>query len=153
MNLREFILQDMVIADLKAGDKVSVLSELVEPLVRHDSKLSKDDLVRILLEREKLGSTGIGDGIAIPHGKVREMDNLLVSFGRSLRGIDFDSMDGQPAHLFFLLLAPESSTGSHLKALAKLSRLLKDPEFRDSLYKARDAEAIFDLIVEQDEKV
>ncbi len=153
MNLSEIISRDAVIPELKATDKVSVLAELVEPILRLESGLNRDDLVKILLEREKLGSTGIGDGIAIPHGKVKDAENLLISFGRSAQGIDFDSIDGQPAHLFFLLLAPESSTGSHLKALAKLSRLLKNASFRDGLYRAADADEIYDLIVAEEDKV
>ena len=125
MNLSDLISPETVIPNLTSQDKVSVLAELVEPLCRKIEGLERDQLVRILLEREKLGSTGIGDGIAIPHGKVDKIDRLLVSFGRSFEGIDFDSMDDKPAHLFFLLLAPETSAGSHLTALAKLSRLLK----------------------------
>jgi PTS system nitrogen regulatory IIA component len=148
MNLTQFISPETVISELKAKDKVSVLTELVRPLVDRDPGLDKDQLVKILLEREKLGSTGIGDGIAIPHGKVEKLDQLLISFGRSLDGIDFDSMDGKPAHLFFLLLAPESSTSSHLTALAQLSRLLKNQAFREDLLKAREPGALFRLIAE-----
>lgn len=153
MNLSEIISREAILPELTARDKVAVLTELVEPLIALEPDLDRDELVGILLEREKLGSTGIGDGIAIPHGKVPSTDQLLISFGRSPGGIDFDSMDGQPAFLFFLLLAPESSTGSHLKALAKLSRLLKDPSFREGLQQAPDAESIFRMIVNREEKV
>ncbi len=151
MLLSEFLSPQNVIPDLKATGKVSVLAELVDPIVAAESNLDKDELVKILLDREKLGSTGIGDGIAIPHGKSGEVERLLISFGRSFAGVDFDSMDGQPAHLFFLLIAPESATGVHLKVLAKLARLLKDPSFRQGLLEADDAEAIFKLIVAKDE--
>lgn len=148
MNLKQFISPEAVLSDLKAKDKVSVLTELVRPLLDLNPGLDKDHLVEILLEREKLGSTGIGDGIAIPHGKVEKLDRLLISFGRSSEGIDFDSMDGRPAHLFFLLLAPESSTSSHLTALAQLSRLLKNKSFREELLNARAPDDLFHLIVE-----
>jgi PTS system nitrogen regulatory IIA component len=152
MNLSQFISPEAVIHELKAKDKPSVLAELVAPLIRLESGLRKEELVRILLEREKLGSTGIGDGIAIPHGKVSNLGRLLISFGRSAQGVEFDSMDSKPAHLFFLLLAPESSTGSHLTALARLSRLLKNQTFREDLLEAPDAPTIYNLILSQDEK-
>lgn len=152
MNLSDIISPSAIITELKASDKMSVLAELVEPITVEETGLDRDQLVRILLDREKLGSTGIGEGIAIPHGKVEQADRLLVSFGRSREGIDFDSIDGQPARLFFLLLAPESSTGSHLKALAKLSRLLKNQSFRDRLTEAQTAQQIYDLILEEEDK-
>lgn len=153
MNLSQIISADVIFPELKARDKISVLAELVEPLVRREKRLEKAHVVKILLEREKLGSTGIGEGVAIPHGKVEEAKDILISFGRSTPGIDFDSLDGQPAHLFFLLIAPESSTSLHLQALAKLSRLLKNESFRRELYQAADAQAICDLIYEQEERV
>ncbi|MBW2559034.1 MAG: PTS sugar transporter subunit IIA, partial [Deltaproteobacteria bacterium] len=93
---------------------------------------------------------GIGDGIAIPHGKLAGLEKLVVSFGRSVAGVDFDSMDGRPVHIFFLLLAPEDSAGLHLKALAKISRMLKDVSFREFLIKAETSEDIYNLIVEKD---
>lgn len=153
MNLSEIISKRTIISQLDSKDKTEVLSELIQPLLEIETGLDRDKLVEILLEREKLGSTGIGDGIAIPHGKVSDTDKLLISFGRSKSGIDFDSIDGQPAFLFFLLLAPDSSTGSHLKALAKLSRLLKDPGFRDGLLTAEDEAAIFELILSREENL
>jgi PTS system nitrogen regulatory IIA component len=126
---------------------------LVEPLVHREPCLSKTDVVKILLEREKLGSTGIGEGVAIPHGKIESLDEVLISFGRSHTGIDFDSIDGQPARLFFLLIAPETSTSEHLKALAKLSRLLKNAAFREELYRAREAQSIYQLICDEEDKI
>jgi PTS system nitrogen regulatory IIA component len=105
----------------------------------------------VLIERERLGSTGIGDGIAIPHGKSPDLDHLLISFGRSRQGVDFDSLDGKPAHLFFLVLAPENSAGVHLKALARISRLLKSHNIRSELMNAADAAEIFEIFSKQDE--
>ncbi len=153
MNLSDLISPDTVIPNLASRDKISVLAELVEPLCRLNPDLDPGQLVKILIEREKLGSTGIGDGIAIPHGKVEKTDRLLISFGRSVEGIEFDSMDGRPAHLFFLLLAPETSAGSHLTALAKLSRLLKNSSVREQLMEAEDAETIHGLIMANEEGV
>lgn len=115
--------------------------------------LKKDDVAHVLLEREKLGSTGIQDGIAIPHGKIKTLPNLLILFGRSLEGIDFQAYDNKPTHLFFVLLAPENATSIHLKLLARLSRMLKNSNLREKLLQAKDAEAIYKTLCEEDEKI
>ena len=104
----------------------------------------------MLAERERLGSTAIGDGIAIPHGKLAGVNSIIGVFGRHQRGVDFDSLDGGPTYLFFLLVAPEDSASLHLKALARVSRLMKDPAFRERLSSAPDAAEIFRLIKEED---
>jgi PTS system nitrogen regulatory IIA component len=114
--------------------------------------LNKEALVEVLLERERLGSTGIGDGIAIPFGKIRDLDELIVSFGRSTPGIEFDSMDGRPTHLFFLLIAPENSAAVHLRALAKITGLLRSAHFRQRLMESGTREEIFQVIREEDEE-
>jgi len=146
MHLTDLLSPDSIIAELRGGDKPSVLQELASVLVDKSPGLDLTELVNILLEREQLGSTGIGDGIAIPHGKVPHLDRLLVSFGRTSRGVPFEAMDDQPVHLLFLLVAPENSAGLHLKALAKISRLLQDSALKKSLREAPDRETIFDLI-------
>jgi len=151
MQITGMIKKDYIIEELKATSKRAVLAELSEILSRDAEGLPPGAMVEVLLEREKLGSTGIGDGIAIPHGKLKNLDRLMISFGRSRQGIDFDAIDGKPVHLFFLLMAPESSTGQHLKALAKISRMLKDPEFRNDLMAATSAEEIYRKIAERDE--
>lgn len=151
MQITGMIKKDYIIEELKATSKRAVLAELSEILSRDAEGLPPGAMVEVLLEREKLGSTGIGDGIAIPHGKLKNLDRLMISFGRSRQGIDFDAIDGKPVHLFFLLMAPESSTGQHLKALAKISRMLKDPEFRNDLMAATGAEEIYRKIAEKDE--
>jgi len=140
-------------ADLKAGNKADVLVELTDALLRVEPGLNRDEVVSVLQEREQLGSTGIGDGVAIPHGKLKKLDKLLISFGRSRAGIDFDSMDGRSAQLFFLLVAPEESVGVHLKTLARISKLLKNPEVRQSLLDADDGEQIFQIIAKQEESL
>jgi len=151
MHINDMFDKDYIIEELKATSKRAVLAELSEIFSRDQKGLAPGAMVDVLLEREKLGSTGIGDGIAIPHGKLKGLDRLVISFGRSRQGIDFDAIDGKPVHIFFLLMAPESSTGQHLKALAKISRMLKDPEFRNGLLEAKSAEEIYRKIAEKDE--
>ena len=151
MQINDMFDKNYIIEELKATSKRAVLAELSEIFSRDQKGLAPGAMVDVLLEREKLGSTGIGDGIAIPHGKLKGLDRLVISFGRSRQGIDFDAIDGKPVHIFFLLMAPESSTGQHLKALAKISRMLKDPEFRNGLLEAKSAEEIYRKIAEKDE--
>ena len=107
MKLPQIIDENNIIPELKAKDKKGVLEELAEVISRHEPSIDKGSLVKVLVERERLGSTGIGDGVAIPHGKMNGVTRPIISFGRSKQGLDFDSMDGQPTHLFFLLIAPD----------------------------------------------
>ena len=125
MKLSEIIEEKDIISDLKANDKNSALEELAEVIVNHEPSIKKEDIVKVLVERERLGSTGIGDGVAIPHGKLNGVKQPMISFGRSKKGMDFDTMDGQPAYLFFLLIAPENSSGIHLEILARIAKILK----------------------------
>ena len=152
MKLSEILDEDYIIPDLKARDKRGVLEELTEPIVDHEPSLDKSTLVKILLERERLGSTGIGDGVAIPHGKSAGIRQPMISFGRSLQGLDFESMDGQPAFLFFLLVAPENSASIHLKALAKIAKILKNSSFRRVLMEASTRQEIYQTIIREDEE-
>lgn len=152
MKLSDIITRDSVIPNLKARDKAGVLKELAEVICNAEPSIDKDALVKVLKEREKLGSTGIGDGVAIPHGKLNGISKPYMSFGRSKSGVDFDSMDTQPVHLFFLLLAPENSAGAHLKVLAKIAKMLKNTSFRKKLLEARDRDEIYDIIVQSDEE-
>lgn len=156
MKILDILTSDALVApDLSGGDKTAVLRELAEHLVRQhpESGVDAQKLVDVLWERERLGSTAIGDGIAIPHGKLPGIKGVIGAFGRHARGVDFDSLDGSPTHLFFLLVAPEDSVGQHLKALARVSRLLKDRTFRDRLIAAGDRAELFRLIREEDEKL
>ncbi len=152
MRISEIFKPQFIIPDLKAHDKKGALEELLGVITKEEKALNKGTLLQVLLEREKLGSTGIGDGIALPHGKLRGLNKLLVSFGRSVDGLDFDSIDEQPVYLFFLLLAPENSAGAHLKSLAKISRMLKDANFRQRLMGARSREEIYNIIMDKDEE-
>lgn len=151
MKIAELLQPDNIIPALKATTKQGVLEELAAAAVR-GANLDRDQVVTVLLERESLGSTGIGDHIAIPHGKLPNLDRLILCFGRSLTGINFDSLDGKPAHLFFVLLVPEHSIGLHLKALAKISRMLKDAGFRRQLMEAPDAQTVMQLIAAVDQE-
>ena len=152
MKITSILSEESLIADLKAQNKNEVVRELARAVTKGEPSITEDELVTILQEREKLGSTGIGSGVAIPHGKIANLDRIVAGFGRSKKGIDFDSQDGEPTHLFFVLVAPENTAGLHLKALAKLSRLLKDSHFRDRLMQAPDEATIFKIIAEEDEK-
>jgi PTS system nitrogen regulatory IIA component len=152
MKILDILDKRMIVSRLTSSDKGGVLREMVRVLAQVEKEVDEGKMVEILLERESLGSTGIGEGVAIPHGKSKDVKKLLASFGRSLPGIDFQSMDGKPAHLFFLLVAPENSAGIHLKALARISRLMKDQTFRKRLMEADSTEAIYSLFSEGDEK-
>jgi PTS system nitrogen regulatory IIA component len=152
MRIAEFLREDLVFADLAATDKPGVLGELCAGLARAYPPLSAQKLTETLLEREKLGSTGIGDGIAIPHGKLSGLPGLLAAFGRKKSGVDFAAIDGKPTYLFFVLFAPDNSAGLHLKALARISRLFKQPQFRQAILGADGAAGIFRLISEEDAK-
>lgn len=152
MRIAEFLSPDAVLPALVAGSKPEVIRELVEPLARRLPVLKPERLVEVLLEREKLGSTGIGEGVAIPHGKMGGLFQLAASFGVSREGVDFQAIDGKRTHLFFALVAPENSAGVHLKALARISRLFKNPRFREAILQAQGAEEIYSLIATEDAK-
>jgi PTS system nitrogen regulatory IIA component len=151
MKILEVMTKEAILDDLKSQNKKGILEELVVPLAAITG-LSQEDLTRVLMERERLGSTGIGGGIGIPHGKIRDLENLVLGFGLSRKGIDFESIDGLPTHIFFVLITPENSTGLHLKLLARISRILKNDQFKERLLRAADREEIFDIIKEEDEE-
>jgi len=142
----------MVLPDLRGATKPEILHELAQTFASQFPNLNPDSVAAVLAERERLGSTAIGDGIAIPHGKIRGVNRIVGAFGRSRKGIDFDSLDGNPTHLFFVLIAPEESTSLHLKALARVSRLFRDVAFRERLEAASGPEELFNLIVEEDNR-
>ncbi|MCK4502592.1 MAG: PTS sugar transporter subunit IIA [Desulfuromonadales bacterium] len=150
MKISELLDPEAIVADLQAKDKGTALAELTDSLISCDPSLDRDEVIAVLQEREKLGSTGIGDGVAIPHGKLAGMPELKLVFGRSSSGVDFESMDGQPAYLFFLLIAPEESVGVHLKTLARISKLLKDAVVRKKLLDAPDQQAIYQVILDEE---
>jgi nitrogen PTS system EIIA component len=155
MKIVDFVGPELIVPQLAAHEKSAVIRELADHLAAHitgPQKIDREVLAKVLLERERLASTAIGEGVAIPHGKLDAVGKLVAVVGRAPEGVDFDSMDGRPTHLFFVLVAPENSTGVHLKALARISRLFKDPEFRTRLMQAKDAQDIFRVIADEDAK-
>ena len=151
MKILDVLKKKAIIVDLKAKDKKGVLEELVIP-VASIANMNRDDLTRVLLDRERLGSTGIGGGIGIPHGKMKGLDSLILGFGLSKKGIAFESIDGRPTYIFFLLITPENSTGLHLKVLARISRILKNDLFKEKLMGSSDVDEIYNIIKEEDEE-
>ena len=152
MKIVEFLRADAVIANLSGQTGPAVLGELCRPIAAAQ-RMDAQRLVDTLLDREKLGSTGIGEGVAIPHGKMPGLPGLVASFGRSTAGVDFRAIDGRPTHLFLALLAPESAGAEHLQALARASRLLKRPAFRQALLDAPYAAEMYRLVVEEDRQL
>lgn len=150
MKIIDVLMKESIIVDLKATDKKGVLEELVVP-VSKIANVNPEEMVRVLLDRERLGSTGIGKGIGIPHGKLKGLEKLVLGFGISRKGVDFESMDNRPTYLFFLLITPENSTGPHLKLLARISKILKSESFKEQLMNAVGQEEIFEIIKEADD--
>jgi nitrogen PTS system EIIA component len=145
MPLSDLVAPQAVIPGLKVNSKKQVLQELSSRAAELTGRAERD-ILDILQQREKLGSTGVGNGIAIPHGKLAKLDRLFGLFARLDRPIDFESLDGQPVDLVFLLLAPEAAGADHLKALARIARLLRDPDTAKKLRESRDAEAIYAVL-------
>ncbi|MBI3601570.1 MAG: PTS sugar transporter subunit IIA [Candidatus Omnitrophica bacterium] len=155
MKITEFLCKEALTNDLKATTKAEVIQEMVGLLVDTGAidKKHKNKVVETLMAREALGSTAIGQGIAIPHGKSDSTDQLVAALAISKKGVNFDSLDGEPAYIFFLLVAPIDSAGPHLKALARVSRLLKDKFFRESLKNAKIPKDMLELISREDVRV
>ena len=152
MKITDILTEDMVVAALRGRSKGEVIEELAGVVAAGHPQIDRARLVQALEDRERLNSTALGEGIAIPHGKLPGLKRVVAAFGRSTGGIDFSSLDGKPTHLFFLLVAPEDSAGAHLKALARISRLLKDESFRSRLMQVGDRAELFRTIREEDEK-
>lgn len=152
MHIVDLIRKEMLLPSLDSTDKLGIIQELAAHLAEHHPNIERATLTRVLIEREGLASTAIGEGVAIPHGKLPNIDHIIACLGRVRRGVDFESMDGQPTYLFFVLVAPESSTGAHLKALARISRVFKDAEFRRRLLAAEGIDDMYAVIAEEDAK-
>ena len=152
MKITDFLTIDTIIPALNQNEKNKVLEELANLLSASRPILDKNQVLEVLLERERISTTAIGEGVAIPHGKLAGVDRVLGAFARSPEGVDFASLDGGPTHLFFALIAPENAAADHLKALARISRLLKDEAFRRRLMAGRSTEELFTIIAEEDEK-
>jgi len=152
MKILDVLPKKAILSDLKSLDKKGVLEELVTPIASI-AGINHEYLVSVLMEREQLGSTGIGEGIGIPHGKVKDLESLVLGCGLSRKGVDFESMDGLPTHIFFLLVTPENSTGLHLKMLSRISRILKNDPFKQKLLNATNSDEIYSIIKEEEEEL
>jgi len=151
MKILDFIDSKNIITELKATDKKGVLEELTLP-VADITHIEHKELVRVLIEREHLGSTGIGNGIGIPHGKLKNLPSLILGVGISRKGVNFDAMDKKPTHIFFLLLTPDNSTDLHLKLLARISKILKEESFKSKILSSSDKDEVIRLIQDIDEE-
>ncbi|MFZ5564751.1 MAG: PTS sugar transporter subunit IIA [Thermodesulfobacteriota bacterium] len=151
MKILDALRKETVLVNLESRDKKGVLEELTLPAAKI-SGVEHSKLVRMLMERERLGTTGIGGGIGIPHGKIKELNTVVLCAGLSRKGVEFDAMDGRPVRIFFLLFTPEGATEMHLMLLSRISRLLKNDIFKQRLLDAQDAEAVRDVIEEYDEE-
>lgn len=152
MKLSELLERTAIIDDLKSSDKKGVLTEFATLVHKVAPKLQQDEILEILSNREQLGSTAVGNGVAIPHGKVPGLEKITALFGRSKKGLDFQAHDEKLTHLFFVLLAPETAIGNHLQALARLSRLLKDEKIRERLVLC-PVEELYELLISEDSKI
>ncbi|WP_320175329.1 fructose PTS transporter subunit IIA [Maridesulfovibrio sp.] len=146
MNITDNLAKDLVIYELQASDKSKVLEEMVSTLKDAGLDVDVENALKVLNDREKLGTTGIGDGIAIPHGKLECLEEIVVVVGRSSEGVDFESLDMQPCKIFFMVLAPEQGAGAHLKVLAQISRQLKDEAFRQAFIDTEDKQQLLKLL-------
>jgi PTS system nitrogen regulatory IIA component len=153
MKIVDYLKEDCIITNLKSRDKEGVLRELIKLLEKNGYVKDGEKILETVLEREKLGSTGIGQGIAIPHAKTEQINDIVCALGISQNGIDFDSLDGEPVYIVFLVLAPTKSIGQHLKTLAKIARLLKDKVFRNALRNAKSPSEALKIIKEDEEKL
>jgi len=150
MRIMDFLNKDSIELNLKSGNKKEVIEELVEILDKRGLLIDKNAVVDSLFEREELGSTGIGQGIAIPHSKTKGVKELVGVLGISKNGVDFDALDGEPVNIFFLLLTPEGAAGLMLKALARVSNFLKNKFFRKKILDAGSREEIIQIIEEEE---
>lgn len=153
MRIVDILSEDLVMATVRATERDAVLGEVVRHVASLRPEVDRDTATRVLVDRERIGSTGIGQGFAIPHGKLPRIKSLIACFARSMDGVQFCSLDGKPAHLFLVLLAPEGQAGIHLKALARASRLFKDANFRARLMTPLDAHGLFTIIAEEDARL
>jgi len=152
MKITDILKKEHIIENLVSTDKASTLEELSSFLKNKGLVSNKETLLNALMGRELLGSTGIGENVAIPHAKISEIDQIITMFGRSIKGIEFDSLDKKPVHFIYLVLAPMNSAGQHLKVLARISRLLKNKPLRESIISATETNQIYSIIADEDSK-
>ncbi len=150
MKILDYITKETILTDLQSTDKKGVIDELAEPVAALTG-LDHREIVRVLIERERLGSTGIGGGIAIPHGKINGIESLVLGFGLSRQGVNFEALDNKSTHIFFLLLSDDNCTGLHLRVLARLSKLLREKSFKEKLMQTDSPNAVISVLKEADE--
>jgi PTS system nitrogen regulatory IIA component len=151
MKLSEILNPDSICTALRSTDKMTVLAELGDILATHENQLKGEMITQVLTERERLATTGVGEGVAIPHAKIDQLESIQIAVGLSKSGVEFDAVDGEPVNVFFALLAPMSSSGDHLRALAQISRLLKNPDVRDKLQACQNADEVLSVVREQED--
>lgn len=150
--ITDFLSPQAIKIGLKAATKPEALQELVDVLAGVKDIGDRKEILKALMERESLGSTGIGQGIAIPHGKTDRVKELVAVLGVSRKGVNFDALDGEAVYIFFLLVAPKDTAGPHLKALARISRLLRDSYFCELIKRCQTPEELHQLIKNEEEK-
>ena len=153
MTLLDILSADSTLIDLKGETKKDIIAELIDTLAVGDAISDRDKVLQAVLEREKIMSTGIGDGIAIPHGKSDAVERLVAALGTQRRGVDFEALDGEPAYVFFLLVSPANVSGPHIKALARISRLLKNDDFKKKLIAAETSAEIIEIIEAEERNI
>ena len=146
MRLEDYLQPDFVIGELASESKPDVLAELIAPIKARWPDFDDARALQVLLDRENLGTTGIGDGVAIPHGKMENLEQIVIVVGRSVKGVNFDALDFKPCRIFFLVLAPEHVAGLHLRILAHISRLLSDESFRHAFMSAENNAALWQVL-------
>ena len=152
MKIDEILKKESVITDLVGNNKAEVIKEMTQCLKKNNFIQNDQALFETLMEREKLGSTGIGENVAIPHGKSDEITQIITVLARSKNGVEFESLDQKPVHFICMVIAPANSTGQHLKALARISRLFKNQGLRDGILKAGTSDAIYSILINEDSK-
>lgn len=152
MKIEEILKKESVIADLLGDSKVKVIKEMTQCLKKNNFIKNDQDLFETLMEREKLGSTGIGENVAIPHGKSDEVTQIITVLARSKKGVEFESLDQKPVHFVCMVIAPAHSTGQHLKVLARVSRIFKNQGIREEILKAENSDTIYSILMNEDSK-
>lgn len=153
MRIVDILSEDLIVPDVRASSKNALIKEVVAHIASIRREVDSAAAVKVLTERERLGSTGVGNGFAVPHGKLPGIDGVIACFARSAAGVEFAALDGKPAYLFLTLLAPVGAAGMHLKALARASRLFKDEDFRAELIAEPDQAALWRIITEHDARL
>jgi PTS system nitrogen regulatory IIA component len=152
MKIEEILKKESVIADLLGDSKVKVIKEMTQCLKKNNFIKNDQALFETLMEREKLGSTGIGENVAIPHGKSDEVTQIITVLARSKKGVEFESLDQKPVHFVCMVIAPAHSTGQHLKVLARVSRIFKNQGIREEILEAENSDTIYSILMNEDSK-